>query len=73
MHQEQTLSNMSVDELLSYSETFSEVPSRVAQLIIEKAVRGSETSEQNEEIKSLEDYVERLENKLDEIGFIATY
>ena len=73
MHSEQTLNNMSVGELLSYSETFSEVPSRVAQLIIEKAVKGAETSEQNEEIKRLDRYVADLENKLDEISFIATY
>ena len=56
MLSEQMLNNMTLSELVAYSETFSDVPGRVAQALTEKL---SELSSELEEAYETSDNMER--------------
>jgi|SRR5690554_4879332 len=67
MFPEQTLRNMTLDELVSYSETFSDIPATLAKVLAEKAIQAiSDAVELESEIDGLEDKIEEAENLADE-------
>jgi hypothetical protein len=67
MYPEQTLRNMTLDELVSYSETFSDIPATLAKVLAEKAIQAiSGAVELELEIGGLEDKIEEAENLAEE-------
>ena len=67
MYPEQTLRNMTLDELVSYSETYSDIPSGLAKVLAEKAIQTvSDAVELEMRIDDLEDKIEEAENLADE-------
>jgi hypothetical protein len=67
MYPEQTLRNMTLDELVSYSEMFSDIPATLAKVLAEKAIQAiSGAVELELEIGGLEDKIEEAENLAEE-------
>jgi hypothetical protein len=63
MYPEQTLRNMTLDELVSYAETFSDIPAPLVKVLAEKAIHAiSGAAELEMEIGGLEDRIEEAEN-----------
>jgi len=69
MLSEQMLNNMTLSELIAYSETFSDVPARVAQALTEMALETlREAEEKDYEIEALQDELEKQEHENDRIS-----
>ena len=67
MYPEQTLRNMTLDELVSYSETFSDIPAPLAKVLAERALQGiSDCVELELEKEDLEEQLEQAENLAEE-------
>jgi hypothetical protein len=67
MYPEQTLRNMTLNELVSYAETFSDIPATLAKVLAEKAIQAiSGAVELELEIGGLEDKIEEAENLAEE-------
>lgn len=67
MYPEQTLRNMTLNELVSYSETFSDIPAPLAKALAERALQAvSDYTELEIEKESLEEQLEQAENLADE-------
>jgi predicted nucleic acid-binding Zn-ribbon protein len=67
MYPEQTLRSMTLNELVSYSETFSDIPATLAKALAERALQAiSYAVELEWEIGDLKDGIEEAENLADE-------